>query len=199
MLGDAEGGGEDGAVGAEGGADGGGAAADPFGHVPGGVELGDGQEQEERLGFEAGDGVAGAAGLVEQAGEGLQDTPTASPQRSLTSANPSRSARIIDTGPIPTRARPVSERRRSSAARRLARPVRESVRTAERRLTSASRSSSLSDLVRRASPRRVTMSGSATTTSSPSPPPGTEESSPGRNSTGMATVAGSRWRLAYSS
>jgi hypothetical protein len=32
----------------EGGADDGGAAADPFGDVPGGVELGAGQEQEER-------------------------------------------------------------------------------------------------------------------------------------------------------
>ncbi|HYJ73640.1 MAG TPA: hypothetical protein VE265_14330, partial [Actinomycetota bacterium] len=134
MLGDAEGGGEHGAVGAEGGADGGSAAADPFGHVPGGVELGDGQEQEERLGFEAGDGVAGAAGLVEQAGEGLQDTVAHGVPAALVDlGDPSRSARIIDTGPIPTRARPVSERRRSSAARRLARPVRESVSTAERR------------------------------------------------------------------
>jgi hypothetical protein len=73
VLGEAEGGGEGGAVGAEGGADGGGAAADPLGHVPGGVELGAGQEQEEGLGLQAGHGVAGAAGLVEQAGEGLEE------------------------------------------------------------------------------------------------------------------------------
>jgi hypothetical protein len=39
----------------------------------GGVELGDGQEQEEGLGIEAGHGAAGAAGLVEQAGEGLEE------------------------------------------------------------------------------------------------------------------------------
>src|SRR5215211_3434884 len=72
------------------------------------------------------------------------------------------SARIIETGPMPTRARPVSERR----------------------LTSASRSSSLSDLVRRASPRRVTMSGPATGT------PGTPGTSCSPAGTGAARRAG---------
>jgi hypothetical protein len=46
VLGDAEGGGEGGAVGAGGGADDGGAAADPFGDVPGGVEPGAGHGVE---------------------------------------------------------------------------------------------------------------------------------------------------------
>jgi hypothetical protein len=66
VLGDAEGGGEGGAVGAEGGADDGGAAADPFGDVPGGIEPG-ARQQQERLGLEAGHGVAGPAGLLQQA------------------------------------------------------------------------------------------------------------------------------------
>src|SRR5919199_5714403 len=61
VLGHAEGGGEGGAVGTQGGADGGGAAPDPLGHVPGGVQLGAGQQQQERLGLEAGPGVGGAA------------------------------------------------------------------------------------------------------------------------------------------
>src|SRR4029453_3761938 len=73
VLGDAEGGGEGGAVGAGGGAGGGGGAAGPLGHVPGGVELGTGEDQEEGLGLEAGHGVAGAAGLVQQPADSLEE------------------------------------------------------------------------------------------------------------------------------
>jgi hypothetical protein len=182
MLGDPEGGGEGGAVGAEGGADDGGAAADPLGDVPGGVELGAGQEQEERLGFEAGHGVAGAAGLVQQAGEGLQEAVAHG-----------IAAALVDLGE-PVHVGQDDRHRAHAQAGQAGQGVGEHGRAQAHvgqpqlvveRLGAQGQPQAGHDV--EAPDRQVPLLGV------------TGGSSPGRNSTGMARVAGSRWRLAYSS